>query len=179
MSQSEQLSCLSDKNRSAPLNYQLAARLPLYADLEEFSLFLQARTPVPAERVLKWLDASSVELTQAKKGSQFFQSRFRTHLQKLLLETGGAGGGLGEMGAKSFSREHHWRAIFCALSSLASNADEFKMLAAEHYLVFVNNRLLLLNRLLGVEPMQAVCGMPAPTTEDFRAHTTFPMPPIR
>lgn len=160
------------------IELSIDGKLASFADVDEFSLFLQARTSVPAERVLEWLDASSVELNQAKKGSQVFQSRFRTHLQKQLLESGGSGGGLGEMGAKSFSREHHWREIFCALSSLVSNADEFKMLAAEHYLVFVNNRLLLLNRLLGVKPIQAVCGMQSPATEDFRARTTFPMPSI-
>ena len=135
----------------AAIQLSIAGNLTSFSAPADFALFLEARTAVPADRMLEWLDASPEELLRARQALQSFLSGFQSHLEKQTLETGGAGSGLSELSTKLFSRDHHWREIFCALNEINVGAVEFKILAVTSYLQFVQNRLRVLDRLIGSE----------------------------
>lgn len=129
-----------DKRADKPVQLTVDGQTLTFTSLYDFEFCLDARTSVPAAKMLAASRESPAELRNEAQNIRTVEKRFTDLLARSAGRPGELGEHLRELDRHLFSQDYRWRALIGALEVLPPERDEFHRAALVRYLQYLRSR---------------------------------------
>lgn len=135
------------KRISKPMELAIGDELMRFTSAQEFQFSLNGRTSVPSHKMSALMRLSPKEIKAEASTIDDLEKRFQAILDRAVGDPGSIGVAIQKLELAIFSQDHGWRSIISGLKDCGDEYNEFKFIALQKYMQYLNSRKTILKDL--------------------------------